>query len=48
MLFQILFAFVTTLSGFQPTSFTVPEEILKIKYCLVEGNKKKRESYICM
>lgn len=26
----------------------VPEEILKIEYCLVEGNKKKRESYICL
>jgi hypothetical protein len=26
----------------------VPEEILKIKYCLVEGIKKKRESYICL
>ena len=26
----------------------VPEEILKIKYCLVEKNKKKRENYICL
>jgi hypothetical protein len=26
----------------------VPEEILKIKYCLVEKNKKERENYICL
>jgi hypothetical protein len=26
----------------------VPEEILKIKYCLVEQNKKERENYICL
>jgi hypothetical protein len=26
----------------------VPEEILKIKYCLVEKNKMKRENYICL
>ena len=26
----------------------VPDEILKIKYCLVEKNKKKRENYICL
>ena len=26
----------------------VPGEILKIKYCLVEKKKKKRENYICL